>query len=255
MSHHQHPSLSHYQQSSQQVQQFAGQLPQSAAPYDVQNRLIGITPLVDGGATKKITKVIDFAKKCPVKWAKLAKADNINLPLYSYGAVTEIEAALSGRGDPLPEGVLLAKIRHLKNTFEVCCLNSASTDFSTYGWLIARDYAMKVEDEVEQNFVAWQDMVPGVRTQTLVLSQMENPRQVVRKRYGEREDPSRVPTTRKDRCTTFNTCTTEMKCDYEVANPGRTCVKKHECSWCRTNLQQGYKHQVLKCLKKQAAGQ
>ena len=75
---------------------------------------------------------IDFAKKCPVKWAKIAKADNINLPLYSYGAVTEIEAALSGRGDPMSVEVLLAKIRHLKNTFEVCCLNSSSTDFCTY---------------------------------------------------------------------------------------------------------------------------
>jgi hypothetical protein len=225
---------------------------QQAYNMDVQNRLQGIIPLAEGGATKKLPKVIDFAKKCPVKWAKMAKPDNINLPLYSYGAVTEIEAALSGRGDPMPEGVLLAKIRHLKNTFEVCCLNSNSTDFCSYGWSIARDYAVKVEDEVEQKFVAWQDMVPGIRTQTLVLSQMEHPRTVIKKKAGERDDER---PTRKERCTTFNTCTTEMKCDYEVSNPGRTCLKKHECSWCRANLQQGFKHQVSKCLKKQAAGQ
>ena len=150
----------------------------------------------------------------------------------------------------MSDEVLLAKIRHLKNTFEVCCLNSSSTDFCTYGWVIARDYALKVEDEVEQRFVAWQDMMPGVRTQTLVLSQMENPRSIVRKKTGETPAPSDPKVTRKERCTTFNTCTTEMKCDYEVSNPGHTCVKKHECSWCRTNLQQGYKHQVWKCLKK-----
>ena len=66
-----------------------------------------------------MTRVIDFAKKCPVKWAKAAKVDSINLPLYSYGAVTEIEAALSGRGTPMQGDVLLAKIRHLKNVFEV----------------------------------------------------------------------------------------------------------------------------------------
>ena len=157
----------------------------------------------------------------------------------------------------MPENVLLAKIRHLKNIFEVCCLNSSSTDFSSYGWLIARDYATKVEDEVEQKFVAWQDMVPGVRTQTLVLSQMENPRlpprQVQVKKVGDILDPKTAG--RKERCPTFNTCSTEMKCDYEVANSSRTCLKKHECSWCRTNLQQGFKHQVWKCLKKQAAGQ
>ena len=223
-------------------------------PQDVQSRLRGILPLSDGGATKKEIKVIDFAKKCPAKWAKVAKADNINLPLYSYGAVTELEAALSGRADPMPEGVLLSKLRHLKNTLEVCCLNSAATDFSSYGWVIARDYAMKVEDEVEQRFVAWQDMLPGVRTQTLVLSQMENPRlPPPRKKFGEKEEPN--ATGRRERCSTFNTCTSEMKCDYEVRNSGKTCLKKHECSWCRTNLQQGFKHQVWKCLKKQAAGQ
>ena len=153
----------------------------------------------------------------------------------------------------MSDEVLLAKIHHLKNTFEVCCLNSSASDFCTYGWVIARDYAMKGEDEVEQRFVAWQDMMPGVRTQTLVLSQMENPRTVVRKKPGE-TPPSDPKVTRKERCPTFNSCTTEMKCDFEVSHPGQACVKKHECSWCRTNLQQGYKHQVWKCLKKQGAG-
>ena len=221
-----------------------------ASPADAHDRLRGITPIGDGGATKKAVKVIDFAKKCPVKWAKLAKPETINLPLYSYGAVTELEAALSGRGDALSDGVFLAKLRHLKNTLEVCCLSSSSTEFSSYsyGWHIARDYAMKVEEEVDQRFVDWQNMAPGIRTQTLVLSQMENPRSSLVKK----EDP-KVTATKKDRCTTFNTCTTDMKCDYEVSNPGRTCLRKHECNWCRTNLQLGYKHQELKCLKKQAA--
>ena len=104
--------------------------------------------------------------------------------------------------------VLLAKIRHLKNVFEVCCLNSTPTDFSTYGWQIARDYAMKVEEEVEQNFVSWQDMVPGVRTQTLVLSQMEYPRQQLKKKASE---PENLKPVKKERCTTYNTCTSEGK--------------------------------------------
>ena len=81
-------------------------------------------------------------------------------------------------------------------------MNSAATDFSSYGWVIARDYAMKVEDEVEQRFVAWQDMLPGVRTQTLVLSQMENPRlPPPRKKFGEKEEPNTTGT--KERCSTF----------------------------------------------------
>ena len=233
----QHPLLAPSQQPAVSPQQ--------------QVHLKGISPLTgEVGATKKAARVIDFAKRCPVKWSKLAKPDTINLPLYSYGAVTELEAALSGRGEPLSDEVLLAKICHLKNIFEVCCLNSSPTDFCSYGWQIARDYATKVEDEVEQRFVHWHDMAPGIRTQTLVLSQMEYPRAPVKKKQGEE-----TQVTKKDRCSTFNTCMTEMKCEYEVSNPGRTCQRKHECTWCRKNLQQGYKHQEWKCQKKQAAGQ
>ena len=241
-----------YQQSAP-LQGAYGQLVQQQVSADSQDRMKGIVPIVEGEATSsKGTRVIDFARKCPVKWAKSAKADSINLPLYSYGAVTEIEAALSGRGDPMQVEVMLAKIRHLKNVFEVCCLNSSPTNFSTYGWQIARDYAIKVEEEVEQRFVSWQDMVPGVRTQTLVLSQMEYPRQPLKTKATVTTDSKGV---KKERCTTFNTCTTEGKCDYEVANPGRSCNRKHECSWCRSNLQQSYKHQASKCLKKQTADQ
>ena len=247
----QNQTLAQFQQQYPSPYLGPDQVAQQASSTEAQDRLKGITPLNIGGATKKMTKVIDFARTCPVKWAKSAKSENINLPLYTYGALTEIEAALSGRGEPLDDEILLAKVRHLKNINEICCLNSTPTDFSTYGWKIARDYAMKVEEEVEQRFVSWQDMMPGVRTQTLILSQMEHPRQLDKKRV-EVADPKAG---KKERCTTFNTCTTEMKCDYEVANPGRTCLRKHECSWCRSNLQQGYKHQAWKCMKKQAADQ
>ena len=79
--------------------------------------------------------------------------NNINLPLYAWGAVSEVESSLSGRTEAMPEGVLLGKLRHLKNVLEVCCLNSSSTDFTAYGWTLARDYAVKVENEVEQRLV------------------------------------------------------------------------------------------------------
>ena len=235
-------------QASDQVQQHGQGSLQPAQLPEASEKIKGISELCGGGATKK-SKVIDFSRKCPVRWAKLAKPDNVNLPLYAYGAVTELEAALSGRGEPISHEVLLSKIRHLKNTFEVCCLNSSATDFCSYGWIIARDYALKVEEEVDQKFVSWHDMPPGIRTQTLLLSQMEHPRASIKKKAED------TTTSKKDYCTTFNTCTTEMKCNYEVTNPGRTCQKKHDCSWCRANLHQSYKHQEWKCQKKVAAAQ
>ena len=59
---------------------------------------------------------------------------------------------------------------------EVCCLSSSSIDFTGYGWTLARDYAAKVDNEVEQKLTHWQDMQAGVRTATLLSSQMEYPR-------------------------------------------------------------------------------
>ena len=57
--------LAHPQQSSQHQHQFSSQVQQQLHPR-AQDILRGITPLT-GEATKKMTKVIDFAKKCPVK--------------------------------------------------------------------------------------------------------------------------------------------------------------------------------------------
>ena len=122
--------------------------------------ITGISRL-EKSSNKKNSKVVDLPRFCPVKWAKTATNNTINLPLYTWAVVSELESSLSGRGDKFSEQEVLGKIRHLKNVAEVCCLNSSSTDFSTYGWAIARDYALKVEDEVAQGFANWSEMHHG----------------------------------------------------------------------------------------------
>ena len=220
-----------------------------------QERVAGIVSLLDGGggATKKVSKVVEYAKKCPTKWSKQASMSNINLPLYSWGVTAELEASLSGRAQAMDDGVLLGKLRHLKNTLEVCCLNSSATDFTAYGWTLARDYANKVEDEVEQKLTSWQDMTPGVRTSTLVSASMEHPRPPPR--ADPKADPKslRPPTSKKEVCTTYNTCTTEGKCEYELLYPDKTCQRLHECSWCRAHKKQSWKHQARTCKNKDPA--
>ena len=68
-------------------------------------------------------RVVEYAKNCPVKWAKTVNSTNINLPLYIWSSIAELEAAMSGRAEQLLEGELVGKLRHIKNTAEVCCLN------------------------------------------------------------------------------------------------------------------------------------
>ena len=197
-------------------------------------------------SSKKGHRLVDLAKQCPARWSKQTTNSTISLPLYSWASVVELESAISGRSSPLRDGELLGKLRHLKNILEVCCLNSTSSDFMGYGWSIAKDYAFKVEDEVANGLANWDDMTAAVRTNTLVLSQMDCPRMNASK-ANKKESEKLI-------CTTYNKCTTIGKCEYEVNNPTKSCQRKHECSWCRNNLNQGNKHQERECRKKKDNG-
>ena len=245
------PSLDVSMQQAQQSFLQHSDLQQNNSTLSRQDRVAGIVSLLEGGTTKKQPKVLEFARTCSTKWSKQATLTNINLPLYAWGAVTEIEASLSGRSESMSDSMMLGKLRHLKNTLEVCCLNSNSTDFSGYGWTLAKDYATKVDNEVEQRLATWQDMPAGVRTATLVSAQMENPRPPPRS-----DPPKRLLNVveKKDLCTSYNTCTTEGKCDYEVANPDKKCIKKHECSYCMKQKKQSWRHQAARCRAKAEAG-
>ena len=148
----------------------------------------------------------------------------------------------------MSEDVILGKLRHLKSTMEVCCLNSSSSEFTAYGWTLARDYATKVNSEVEQKLTTWKDMPAGVRTATLVSAQMENPRPA-----SKPPTTKTNPTEKKDLCTTYNSCATEGKCEYEVSHPDKRCNRKHECSYCMKHKKQSWKHQAARCKAKAAA--
>ena len=144
----------------------------------------------------------------------------------------------------------LAKLRHIKNFLEVCCLNSDSTDFRGYGWTIARDYALKVENLVEQKITAWTEMTGGVQTSQLLLAQMDCPRPAKTTTKPGTGNLEVKTVEKKERCRTYNTCKTEDKCEYELTNPDRKCILKHECTWCKTNLKQSFRHQEWNCKKK-----
>ena len=224
-----------------QVSQSPGQLDQQH-----HNDVQGIVKLCEGGVTKKTSKVLDFAKKASVKWAKKATIENINLPLYTFGAVSELEASMSGRSEPLTAKDTLAKLSHLKNILDVCCLNSDSSDFMGYGWTIAKDYAVKVDASIEQKLTTWEEISGGIQTSQLLLAQMDFPKpNKPTKPAGS--DPKKVE---KSRCSTYNTCKTEGKCEYEVTNPDKKCILKHECSWCKEKFKQSWRHQEWNCKKK-----
>ena len=207
----------------------------------------GILTLVESGVEGKKQKLLDFVKSCPVKWAKKVTIDNMNLPVYAYGVTAELTASLSGRGPELPPGVLLAKLQHLQNTLGVCCSNITEKEFGSYGWVLARDYAMKVQDRISQNLTSWEKLSADVQTSDLVASQMDCPGPATKKDEGNKDMKQAAP----QLCTTWNTCTTDRKCQYELEHPDRSCLRKHECSHCRSTKNQSHRHQAWKCPNKE----
>ena len=210
----------------------------------LKDRVAGIVSLVESGGESKQLKLLDHVRSCPAKWAKKVTLDNMNLPVYAYGVTSELTSSLSGRSPAMSPDVLISKLQHLQNTLGVCCLNTTEKEFSNYGWVLARDYAMKVQDRVTQNLTSWEKLSSEVQTSDLVASQMEFPRPV-EKKVQEKKEEKKQPL-----CSTWNTCKTEKKCQYELDHPGRSCLRKHECSHCREELKQSHRHQLWKCPNK-----
>ena len=221
----------------------------STVAQQLKEKVAGIVNLVESGGEPKKFKLLDHVRSCPAKWAKKVTLENMNLPVYGYGITAELTASLSGRAPAMSPEVLLAKIQHLQNTFTVCCLNTTEKEFSNYGWVLARDYAMKVQDRVSQNLASWETLSSEVQTSDLVASQMEFPRPVEKKEKEKKKEEERKQTP-WNACKTWNTCTTDRKCQYEVDHPDKTCKLKHECSSCRSSLNQSHKHQAWKCPNK-----
>ena len=242
---------SHVVQDSPQFTQPLGQsatpAPGTSVAQQLKERVAGIVNLVESGGEPKKFKLLDHVRSCPAKWAKKVTLENMNLPVYGYGVAAELTASLSGRAPAMSHEVLLSKIQHLQNTFTVCCLNTTEKEFNNYGWVLARDYAMKVQDRVSQNLASWETLSPEVQTSDLVASQMEFPRPVEKKEKEKKEEERKQTW---NLCTTWNACKTDRKCQYEVENPDKTCRRKHECSNCRSALNQSHKHQAWKCPSK-----
>ena len=90
----------------------------------MKEKLRGIVNLADNEGPRKPIKLIEYAKKCPAKWCKQIKPTSMNLPVFGYGATSEMIDSLTGRIEPVPQNVLLAKLKHLRDVFEVCCIRN-----------------------------------------------------------------------------------------------------------------------------------
>ena len=187
----------------------------------------------------------------PSEYASSFTSKNINLPMLVWGKLAEIRAAHAGNTKPLAGGELEARLRHIQCVLEICNQNSTPTEFTPYGWRLARNYDARVQAMVDTRVSDWVtfnscfNMGPHP---SFFLSAINEVEKTTKKKDEEPKEPKDVKNRRTAKCQTFNTCKTKKRCEYEVNNPsGGRCKRLHECSFCWKSRQESLFHQWWDC--------
>ena len=207
--------------------------------------------------------IVHYARNCPVSWTSKVTSDKINLGLWSWSYVAQLLASRTGQAPTLGRGELEAKMQHFLNVLEIALQPSNPTEFEGHSWRIARLYAEKIQNKVDRG-ETWTkfDEKYGTDSQPseLMAAREEiGPRPAPRKttptvrvKEDDKKDGAKVS---RRPCTSWNTSTVEGKCDWEVQNEGKTCDRRHDCTWCKEKGKRSLFHQRTFCRQRLAAGE
>ena len=199
----------------------------------------------------KQLKAYEFAATGQFSYKTQLRQDNTNAVTFAFGSFKHLEAAKLGLIH-MPDDEFLARLRHLKNTFEVACLSSNLTSFADYSWQVAREYDTRVIADIESGAKSWGTLSNGLETDAIYCAN-----QIIELKNKSKKEP-KVPKDPKDlkksgkdakakACTTYNTHRASDGCVWEQNNKGETCVFKHYCSWCKANREVEEKHKLFQC--------
>ena len=209
----------------------------------------------------KMPNIVHYARGCPVSWTSKVTSDKLNMGLWSWAYIAELLASRTGQASPLQHGELEARLQHYLNVLEIALQPSNPSDFDSHAWKVARLYGEKVQQKVDRGDT-WlgferrygSDSQPHelMAAEKELAPKVKKVKEDATVRIKTSEDPQ---TNRKRTCTTWNTSTVEGKCEYEVSNDGRTCSRRHECSWCKEKGKTSLSHQRSFCRQRIAAGE
>ena len=207
----------------------------------------------------KMPTIVQFARNCPVSWTSKVTSDKLNMGLWCWSFIAELLATRTGQADPLPSGELEARIQHFLNVLEIALQPSAPTDFDNHGWKVARLYAEKVQNKVERGDT-WLSFEQRYGSDSQPHELMAAEKELATKsvkvpKQTKEEDGKPKDETKKKTCTTWNSSSTEGKCEFEVQYEGRSCSRRHECSWCKEKGKRSLGHQRSFCRQRLAAGE
>ena len=208
----------------------------------------------------KMPSIVYFARSCPVSWTSKVTSDKLNMGLWSWAYIAELLASRTGQASELQHGELEARLQHYLNVLEIALQPSNTSDFDNHAWRVARLYGEKVQQKIERGDT-WLGFERRYGSDSqpheLMAAEKELAPKVkkVKEEVSGRIKASDESHVRKRTCTTWNTSTVEGKCEYEASNDGRTCSRKHECSWCKDKGKTSLSHQRSFCRQRIAAGE
>lgn len=198
----------------------------------------------------KILTVSDWAKMCPTKSAPTVTMKNMNLPMYLWGRLGELRAANAGICGSLPADELEARLRHIQTVLQICMQNSVPSEFSNYGWELARCYDQQIQATMDSGCATWVGFdkeFPRTAHPGFLMEASTEVKKPVQKKEQKKVDGNETGNNKKV-CNVFNSCMQRKKCQHEVDNPaaGR-CKMRHECSHCKKEHNKSAFHQIWWC--------
>ena len=203
--------------------------------------------------------IVQFARNCPVSWTTKVTSDKLNMGLWCWSFIAELLATRTGQANSLLPGELEARMQHFLNVLEIALQPSAPTDFENHAWKVARLYAEKVQHKVERGDT-WlgfeQRYGSDSQPHELMAAEKELAPKALKVPKQPKEDDVKLKDGEKKRtCTTWNSSATEGKCEYEVQYEGKSCSRRHECTWCKEKGKRSLGHQRSFCRQRLAAGE
>ena len=214
------------------------------------NNVSTVDQLYAATMRNKQLKAFEFAATGQFSYKNQLKQDNMNAITFAYGCFKHLEAAKLGLIE-MDDNEFLARLRHLKNVYEVACLSSNLSSFTDNSWQVAREYDTRVIADIESGAKTWSTLSKGLETDAIYCANQIVELKTKAKKPGKDPKDPKNPRVDKDRkskaCTTYNTHRSSEGCFWEHNNKGESCIFEHFCSWCKSNRDVKEKHKVFDC--------
>ena len=204
----------------------------------------------------KQLRAFEFASTGQFPYKSQLKQDNTNAITFAYGAIKHLEAVKSGLIKNMPDSEFLARLKHLRNVFEIACLSSPLTSFCDPSWQIAREYDSRLISDIESGNKSWDTLSNGLELDSIYCAKESielknrNKKQPTKGGADKKVPDDNIKAKKdpkKSGCTTYNTHRASDGCYFEHNNEGKSCVYDHYCSWCKLNRDVTEKHKALNC--------